>query len=45
MEEVHHWVFRGIVAVALVHVFGAMYHHFRLKDDVLKRMLPFGDFR
>lgn len=41
MEEVHHWLFRGIVAVAIVHIFAAFWHHLRLKDDVLKRMLPF----
>ncbi|HJS21891.1 MAG TPA: cytochrome b [Steroidobacteraceae bacterium] len=45
MEEVHHWLFRGIVSLALLHIFAALYHHFRLKDDVLRRMLPFGQFR
>ncbi len=45
MEEVHHWLFRGIVCVAILHIFAALWHHFRLKDDVLKRMLPFGDLR
>lgn len=45
MEEVHHWLFRGIVTLALIHIFAALYHHFRLKDDVLRRMLPFGQFR
>jgi cytochrome b561 len=45
MEEVHHWLFRGIVTLALVHISAALYHHFRLKDDVLRRMLPFGQFR
>jgi cytochrome b561 len=45
MEDVHHWLFRGIVTIALLHIFAALYHHFRLKDDVLRRMLPFGQFR
>jgi cytochrome b561 len=45
MVEVHHWLFRGIVTLALLHIVAALYHHFRLKDDVLRRMLPFGQFR
>jgi cytochrome b561 len=45
LEEVHHWQFRGIVTLALLHISAALYHHFRLKDDVLRRMLPFGQFR
>jgi cytochrome b561 len=31
--------------VASVHLVGALKHHFVLKDDVLRRMLPFGDDR
>lgn len=37
--------FAGATALLLVitgHVAGAMWHHFRLRDDVLLRMLPFG---
>jgi cytochrome b561 len=26
----------------VVHVAAALYHHFLLKDDTLRRMLPFG---
>ena len=45
MEEVHHWLFRCIVALALVHISAAFYHQLRLKDDVLRRMLPFVPLR
>jgi cytochrome b561 len=41
-HEIHEWQFRVLVAIALLHVAGAMKHHFWLKDDVLKRMLPWG---
>jgi cytochrome b561 len=30
-----------MVAVAVVHFLAALYHHFVLKDSVLRRMLPF----
>ena len=45
MEEVHKTSFKCLVAVASLHVFAALWHHFRLKDDVLKRMLPFVPLR
>ncbi len=45
MEAVHETLFRCIVAVAALHIFGALWHHFRLKDDVLRRMLPFVPLR
>jgi cytochrome b561 len=45
MHEVHEWLFRGIVSLAIVHIFAAFWHHLRLKDDVLKRMLPFVPLR
>ena len=32
----------GLIIVALLHVAGALKHHFIDKNDVLKRMLPFG---
>jgi cytochrome b561 len=41
MLQTHHvlvWVLGGVV---LLHVAAAVKHHFMLKDDVLKRMLPF----
>jgi cytochrome b561 len=28
--------------VAVIHALAALYHHFWLKDDSLRRMLPFG---
>ena len=31
-----------LVVVALLHVAGALKHHFIDRNDVLKRMLPFG---
>lgn len=41
MEDVHKTLFKCLVAVACLHVFAALWHHFRLKDSVLRRMLPF----
>jgi len=41
LEEVHEVLFFLMVAVAVVHIFAALYHHFLLKDGVLRRMLPF----
>jgi cytochrome b561 len=41
MEGVHKWLFNTLVAVALVHVAAALYHHWVLKDATLRRMLPF----
>ena len=40
-EEVHEWLARLLVTVAIVHASAALYHHFGRKDDVLRRMLPF----
>jgi cytochrome b561 len=42
LEEVHEALFYALVAVAVVHIAAALYHHFFLKDDVLRRMMPFG---
>ncbi len=37
-----HWVLAwSIIAVVALHVAAALKHHFLLKDDVLRRMLPF----
>jgi cytochrome b561 len=41
MEEVHEVLFFALLAVAVVHVVAALYHHVVLKDGVLRRMLPF----
>jgi cytochrome b561 len=40
-EEVHEVLFGAIVVVAALHALAALYHHFLLKDDALRRMLPF----
>ena len=42
MRHLHHLLFDGLVAVAALHVAGALKHHFVDHNDVLKRMLPFG---
>jgi cytochrome b561 len=41
LETVHETLFNVLVVVAVVHVAAALYHHFLLKDDTLRRMLPF----
>jgi cytochrome b561 len=41
LEEVHEVLFFLMLAVAVVHILAALYHHFVLKDGVLRRMLPF----
>ena len=42
MRNLHGLLFLALVGVALLHVAGALKHHFVDKNDVLKRMLPFG---
>jgi cytochrome b561 len=42
LHEVHENLFRAIVVLAILHIAAALKHHFWFKDDVLKRMLPFG---
>jgi cytochrome b561 len=42
MQDLHHKLFAALVIVALLHIAGALKHHFIDKNDVLKRMLPFG---
>jgi len=42
MHDLHHLLFKVLVGVALLHVAGALKHHFIDRNDVLKRMLPFG---
>jgi cytochrome b561 len=42
MNDLHHWLFYALVAVAALHIAGALKHAFIDKNDVLKRMLPFG---
>jgi cytochrome b561 len=40
--EAHENAFGALLALLALHVGGALYHHFVVKDDVLKRMLPWG---
>jgi len=42
MNDLHHLLFSVLVTVALLHIAGALKHHFIDRNDVLKRMLPFG---
>lgn len=39
MHEIHEILAWGIAASVILHVLGALYHHFILKDNVLKRIL------
>lgn len=40
LEDVHETLANALLVVAGVHVLAALQHHFLLKDDVLRRMLP-----
>jgi cytochrome b561 len=40
VEGVHEWLANALVALAIIHALAALAHHFVLKDDVLRRMLP-----
>lgn len=39
IHDLHEWVGWAIVIIALLHALAALYHHYVLKDRVLKRML------
>jgi cytochrome b561 len=41
LEEVHELLFQALVVIAVVHALAALYHHLWMKDDTLRRMLPF----
>ena len=41
LHETHETLAVVLIAVAALHVLAALKHHFFLKDDVLRRMLPF----
>jgi cytochrome b561 len=41
LRTTHGLLAKALVAVALLHVAGALQHHFIRKDNVLRRMLPF----
>jgi cytochrome b561 len=40
LREFHEWIGWAIIVLALFHALAALYHHYVLKDRVLKRMLP-----
>ncbi|HZX23449.1 MAG TPA: cytochrome b [Woeseiaceae bacterium] len=40
-EEAHEFLGQALLAVTAVHAGAALRHHFLLRDDVLRRMLPF----
>jgi cytochrome b561 len=40
--EVHDWIGWTIIIVAAAHAMAALFHHFVLHDEVLRRMLPRG---
>jgi cytochrome b561 len=42
MRDLHHLLFDVLVGVAVLHVLGALKHHVIDRNEVLKRMLPFG---
>lgn len=41
LHDVHETLFKFLVTLAVLHVAAALKHHFWLKDDVLRRMVPF----
>jgi cytochrome b561 len=41
-HDLHELLFKVLVVVAALHVAGALKHHFLDRNDVLRRMLPFG---
>src|SRR5262249_37343117 len=41
MKDTHHVLAAALYAIVSLHVLAALKHHFILKDDVLRRMLPF----
>jgi cytochrome b561 len=45
LEEGHELIFQALVFVAVIHALAALYHHFWMKDDTLRRMLPFARTR
>lgn len=40
LEIVHEWLANVLLFLVAVHVLAALYHHLILKDDILRRMLP-----
>lgn len=40
LGELHEWLAFGTLALLALHIAAALRHHFRLRDDTLRRMLP-----
>ena len=40
LREFHEWIGWAIIIIAAIHAAAALYHHYVLKDPVLRRMLP-----
>lgn len=38
--DFHEWIAYGILGLLVLHIAAALFHHYYLKDDVLKRMMP-----
>jgi cytochrome b561 len=38
--DLHDWVAWTIIVLAVGHAGAALFHHFIVRDDVLRRMLP-----
>ena len=45
LESLHKGLFKVLVGVAVLHLLGALKHHFVDRNEVLKRMLPFGGIK
>jgi cytochrome b561 len=45
LADVHEGLFVALAVVAALHAAAAVYHHVWMKDDALRRMLPFGGRR
>lgn len=43
-EKIHITLGLTLFGLIVLHILAALHHHFILKDNVLKRMLPFGKF-
>ena len=40
LHGLHEWIGWAIIIIAFIHALAALYHHYVLKDRVLRRMLP-----
>lgn len=40
LRTTHFWLAWALIALAALHIAAALYHHFVLRDDTLRRMLP-----